>query len=312
MKQFLQDVIKGLSAPQKYLESKYFYDATGDALFQDIMGCAEYYLTRCEGEIFQDQTAALANTFVDSLGQFDVVELGAGDASKSSYLLQEILNISQQFTYYPVDISKDVINYLQHALPATMPTLKVEGLNGEYLSMLEKMKHISSRKKVVLFLGSNIGNVPLHQTQAFLTRLRSSLSTNDMLLIGFDLQKDPQTILNAYNDSAGYTRQFNLNLLQRINRELSGNFDIEQFKHFPVYDPGTGTCKSYLISTAAQQVEVADHQFSFRKYEPVYMEVSQKYTVEQMDAFATASGFVPVKHFFDSKHWFCDAVWRCE
>jgi dimethylhistidine N-methyltransferase len=311
MKQFLQDVVKGLSAPQKYLESKYFYDATGDELFRKIMGCPDYYLTRCESEIFQQQTGALASTFVNG-SQFDVVELGAGDASKSSFLLQAMLNVSAQFTYYPVDISKDVIEYLQHALPASMPALKVHGLNGEYFSMLEKMREFSSRKKVVLFLGSNIGNVPLDQTQAFLTRLRSSLSTGDMVLIGFDLQKDPQTVLNAYNDSTGYTRQFNLNLLQRINRELSGNFNIDHFKHFPVYDPGSGTCKSYLVSTEEQQVEVADHQFSCKKYEPIYMEVSQKYTVEQTDAFARGSGFVLVKHFFDSKHWFCDAVWRCE
>lgn len=311
MNQFLHDVIKGLSAPKKYLESKYFYDAKGDELFRDIMNCPEYYLTNCEMEIFTTQTAALAGSFTNELEAFDVVELGAGDATKSIHLLRELVANKVPFTYYPVDISSDVISLLHRELPAQLPNLSIHGLNGEYFTMLEKARSLTQKTKVVLFLGSNIGNVPIEGAQKFCEQLRKSLSPGDVVLIGFDLQKDPQTILNAYNDKGGFTRDFNLNLLRRINRELSGNFDLNGFIHYPNYDPGTGACKSYLVSVKDQQVEVADRSFYFEKHEPVFMEVSQKYTVAQTDELAMQSGFTPVKHFYDSKKWFLDAMWRC-
>jgi uncharacterized SAM-dependent methyltransferase len=117
--------------------------------------------------------------------------------------------------------------------------------------------------------------------------------------------------LDAYNDKSGYTRQFNLNLLVRINNELGGNFRIENFYHYPTYDPSTGACKSYLISTKNQKVEIADKMFHFEEGEAIFMEIAQKYTVEQTDEIATKSGFKPKKHFFDSKKWFLDSVWEC-
>ncbi len=311
MNQFLNDVVKGLSAPKKYLESKYFYDAKGDELFRQIMNCPEYYLTDCEMEIFTDQTASLAGALVNQHSEFDIVELGAGDATKSIHLLKELANDNVAFSYYPVDISTDVISLLHRELPKHLPKMEFKGLNGEYFSMLQKANSLSDRTKVVLFLGSNIGNIPFENSIAFCKNLRESLAPGDLLLIGFDLQKDPETILDAYNDRGGYTRQFNLNLLHRINRELSGNFDISQFKHYPTYDPGTGACKSYLISLKDQQVEVADFSFKFCMYEPVFMEISQKYTLPQTNEIALASGFKPVQHFFDSRNWFVDALWEC-
>jgi L-histidine N-alpha-methyltransferase len=308
---FLQDVVKGLSSRQKYLQSKYFYDATGDELFQQIMNCPEYYLTKCEHEIFTTQTTELVHCLTQQFDEFDIVELGAGDATKSQYLLQELLRREIDFTYFPVDISSNVISLLHKKLPDQFPGLSIQGLNGEYFSMLEKAKHLSHKIKVVLFLGSNIGNVPLANAVAFCTDLRAHLNVGDLVLIGFDLQKDPATILAAYNDKAGITARFNFNLLTRINKELSGNFDPHSFSHYPTYDPGTGACKSYLVSQQDQKVEVADHSFYFHKYEPVFMEVSQKYTVAQTDDMAIQSGFIPVHHFHDAKHWFLDAIWQC-
>ena len=311
MKQFLNDVVKGLSAPQKFLESKYFYDAKGDELFRKIMGCPEYYLTNCEMEIFTKQTNELADCFINQFEEFDVVELGAGDATKSIYLLKELVKNKVQFTYYPVDISTDVISLLHRELPRQLPALKIQGLNGEYFNMLEKAKSLSKKIKVVLFLGSNIGNITLENSLNFCMQLRKSLLPGDLVLIGFDLQKDPQTILDAYSDKGGFTKEFNLNLLRRINHELSGNFDVSQFRHYATYDPATGACKSYLVSLKDQQVEVADHSFNFYQFEPIFMEVSQKYTVAQTDELAIKSGFEPVKHFYDSNKWFLDAVWKC-
>jgi uncharacterized SAM-dependent methyltransferase len=128
-------------------------------------------------------------------------------------------------------------------------------------------------------------------------------------MTGFDLKKHPQIILNAYNDAAGITRDFNLNLLQRINDELGANFDLTKFDHYPTYDPGTGACKSYLVSLEDQQVRVGSQTFNFATHEPVYMEISQKYSLAETDVLAMHSGFKPVANFFDQKNWFVDCLW---
>jgi L-histidine N-alpha-methyltransferase len=307
--QFCDDVMTGLTANPKYLEAKYFYDETGDELFQEIMDAPEYYPTNCELEIFTQQTEALAQAIVADGSPFDLIELGAGDAMKSTHLLRHLLHKLADFTYVPIDISDHVINYLNETLPQTLPGLQLEGLPGEYFDMLKQAADISKRRKVVLFLGSNIGNMPVEDAQGFCTEMRKHLSVGDSVLIGVDLKKNPKVILAAYNDAGGYTRQFNLNLLTRINRELEGNFDVNQFEHYPMYDPETGACKSYLISLADQQVKLCNETILFKKDEYIYMEISQKYTVEQTDQMATHAGFKPSKHFFDSKNWFVDAVW---
>ena len=177
--------------------------------------------------------------------------------------------------------------------------------------MLEKATTLSNKMKVVLFLGSNIGNVPLDKAAHFCKSLRKYLAPADLVLIGFDLKKDPHVVLAAYNDKSGYTRNFNLNLLTRINEELHGDFILDNFRHYPTYDPSTGACKSYLVSTTHHTVNIADESFTFKEGEPIFMEISQKYTVEQTDELARQSGFIPVNHLFDSKGWFLDAVWQC-
>ena len=311
MNQFLEDVLTGLRDEDKYLNSKYFYDRKGDALFQKIMASEEYYPTRCEMEIFTRQTNELAEVFTKQFREFDVVELGAGDATKSIHLLNAFVKSNVSFTYFPVDISGNVINMLHEQLPEKLPSLQVHGLNGEYFNMLKKAKTLSDKIKVVLFLGSNIGNVPLDKAAQFCKSLRQHLVPGDLVLIGFDLKKDPNVVLAAYNDKGGYTRHFNLNLLTRINHELHADFELDNFQHYPTYDPATGACKSYLVSIKHQTVNIADESFNFREGEAIFMEISQKYTVDQTDQLAKERGFVPVKHFFDSKGWFLDAVWQC-
>ena len=312
MNQFLQDVVKGLQSTPKYLQSKYFYDKKGDELFQEIMHCDEYYLTNCEMEIFSTQTSQLADIIIDQHSNFDVVELGPGDAVKSVYLLKELLDKNAVSTYFPVDISNNIITLLHKSLPRELPELNIHGLNGEYLAMLRSAKQISDKIKLVLFLGSNIGNLSREDVPQFCHELRSQLTKGDMVLIGIDLAKNPKQILAAYNDREGYTREFNLNLLRRINRELYANFSIEAFEHYATYDPATGACKSFLVSLADQQVTIEkDIEISFAKNETVFMEISQKYTVAQTDEIAIQSGFEPVAHFFDKNKWFTDVIWKC-
>lgn len=307
---FWEDVTTGLSAQPKRLQSKYFYDDEGDRLFQEIMNCQEYYLTDCEMEIFTQQTGQLAATILEGGQPFDLIELGAGDATKSIHLLKNLLQQQADFTYLPIDISSHVISSLNATLPLSLPGLKIKGLNGEYFDMLNKAAALSDKRKVVLFMGANIGNMPVADAAAFCKELRNHLQAGDMAIIGFDLKKNPETILAAYNDSQGITRQFNLNLLTRINRELGADFDLKQFDHYATYDPETGSCKSYLISLNKQQVHLPGAEvISFEKDEYISMEISQKYTLEQTAQFAREAGFETSDNFFDSKNWFVDTVW---
>jgi L-histidine N-alpha-methyltransferase len=311
--QFYEDVVTGLRSTPKRLNSKYFYDANGDKLFQDLMNCEEYYPTNCELEIFSEQTAEMAKAIIADGSSFDLIELGAGDATKSSYLLQYLLDQKADFTYLPIDISDNVISYLNITLPVVLPGLQITGLNGDYFDMLTKASEGSTRRKVLLFLGSNVGNMPIDVATDFCREVRRHLSPGDRMLIGIDLKKDPKTVLAAYNDKGGITKRFNLNLLERINRELNADFDITKFEHYPTYDPETGACKSYLISFTDQVVKInGKEQIHFLKDEYVFMEISQKYTIAQTNEMAAAAGFKTADQFFDSKNWFLDAVWVAE
>ena len=161
-----------------------------------------------------------------------------------------------------------------------------------------------------MFLGSNIGNMLVSEARDFCGNLRRHLSKGDMVLMGFDLKKNPKTVLAAYNDKGGITKRFNLNLLERINRELNAYFDLAKFEHYPTYDPENGACKSYLVSLEHQEVTINHHEhIRLLKDECIHMEISQKFTVSQTEQIAENAGFKPVNCFFDSKKWFLDAVW---
>lgn len=311
MNNFLQNVLKGLQSSSKYLDSKYFYDKKGDELFQKIMASDEYYLTDSEMEIFSTQTAEIADTVLSEHEQLDVIEFGAGDATKSIYLLQEFLKRKAIATYFPIDISENIIKLLHKTLPPVLPGLNIQGLNGEYFSMLSEANKISSNKKLVLFLGANIGNFKFNEMPQFCRRLHSELSEGDLVLIGFDLKKHPKKIRNAYDDAQGFTRQFNLNLLARINTELKADFNLKEFDHYATYDPDNGACKSYLVSLSKQDVCIGENNFiHFEKDETIFMEISQKYSIEVIEKTALESGFTPVLYFFDSNNYFTDVLWR--
>jgi L-histidine Nalpha-methyltransferase len=307
---FYNDIIDGLRAENKYLSSKYFYDEAGDKIFQQIMASPEYYPTRCEMEIMQQQSGEMARLFTNYSPSFDLVELGPGDATKSWFLLRELQKKHAVFTYYPIDISANVISWLENRLPVNLPGVRLHGLNGEYLEKMQQVKTFSPNPKIVLFMGANIGNMSVPQAIHFCRQLHDSMQPGDLLLIGFDLKKNPRTILDAYNDRQGFTRDFNLNLLTRINRELGADFDRELFEHYPVYDPGTGACKSYLVSRAEQEVHLGDKTITFKENEAIYMEISQKYALEETENMAAQSGFEPVHTFMDSKRWFADVLWQ--
>ena len=307
---FLCDVLKGLKSPQKSLSSKYFYDETGDRLFQRIMECDDYYLTRCEMEIFRDHSADLAQPLNIHGGAFDLIELGAGDGTKTRHLLDYLHRQVADFRYLPVDISGHILDVLTQNLAATLSDITVMPHQGDYFDALERICQTSDRRKVLLFLGSNIGNMTVEECSTFCQRLASMMSPGDMLITGFDLKKDPRTVLRAYDDSDGITREFNLNLLRRINEELHADFDLTGFEHYQTYDPGSGACRSYLISQREQTVTIGGQRILFLRHEPLFMEVSRKFSRRDIGDLATESGFSQVAEVCDRKGWFMNAIWK--
>lgn len=306
---FAQDVLSGLKQTAKTLPAKYFYDEHGDRLFQDIMHMPAYYLTGCELEIFQQQQAAILKAIGSP--SFHLLELGAGDGYKTQVLLRHFLEAGAAFDYQPVDISENVLIELEQRLREELPGLKVTPLAGDYFKVLHEGRQSGQGSKVVLFLGANIGNYPATEAGRFLRQLYHELNPGDKLLIGFDLKKDPATILKAYNDPEGITAAFNLNLLKRINRELHANFNLQEFRHWETYDPQSGEARSYLVSQKPQHVFIRslNRSFFFDAWEAIQVELSKKYSLHEVEALAAATGFQVQEHFTDSRDFFVDSLW---
>lgn len=311
---FKEDVLKGLRAKTKYLSSKYFYDAKGDKIFQEIMKMPEYYLTDSEYEIFSKQAKAIFEALNLDGSQFDLVEFGAGDGYKTKVLIERLIESNVDFRYIPIDISGNVLEDLKSDFENQFPGLDIQPENAEYFQALKNIRAKSRNPKVVLFIGSSIGNFLQERTVAFLDGLYAELNAGDKALIGFDLQKNPKTILRAYNDSAGITKSFNINILNRINEELGGHFDLEAFDHYPTYDPESGLAKSYLVSLKDQHVKIdaLNETFDFLDGECIHTEISRKYTLEQIENLFKGSNFKLVKHFQDENHYYVDSLAKKE
>jgi dimethylhistidine N-methyltransferase len=311
LSEFARVVSTGLTSFPKKLDSMYFYDEKGDRLFQEIMTLDEYYLTRAEFGIFKNQGDQIVN-LLQSESHYRLIELGAGDGSKTKLVLKHLLDAGIDFSYSPVDISGNVLEILKASLGKDLPGLQVEPLEGDYFKVLESISFSEHEKKVVFFLGSNIGNYLDSKAIDFLRSVRRNLNVGDKFVIGVDLKKDPKTILAAYNDVKGVTAAFNMNLLDRINRELGANFDKSKFIPRPVYDPLLGECRSYLLSTCDQEIyiESSDDNISFDKWEPIFMEVSKKYSIKELESLADQCGFRVVRHLFDKRHYYTDSFWE--
>jgi dimethylhistidine N-methyltransferase len=305
---FANEIRNGLSQYPKTLPSKYFYDAIGDKLFQDIMAMPEYYLTRTELKILEQNKKNIIQDINPNESGFDLLELGAGDGMKTKVLLNELLSSHVNFTYKPLDISLNALTLLKNDLQSEMQNLPVEIIHGDYFDSLKKLKESNQRQKLILFLGSNIGNLTVEEATGFLSHLSESLNPGDGLLVGFDLKKDPSVILSAYNDATGITEAFNKNLLKRINNELGGNFNLDTFQHQPTYNPETGTTKSYLVSTQQQDVyvEKLDETFSFFPWESIHTEISQKFDHNTIEQMAKEANLGIKKMYTDSQKYYAN------
>ena len=308
--EFEMEVYRGLTDYPKHLSSKYIYDEKGDKLFQDIMKMPSYYLTDCEYEIFENHKKKITRLFTGK-GPFDLIELGAGDGKKTKILLKELSDQQVDFTYVPIDISKNALSNLYNAIREELPKVNMETLQGTYFQALKGISNRKSRK-VILFLGSNIGNLEHGQAIGFMTKLQQLMQPEDLLFMGFDQKKDPSVILEAYNDKEGITAAFNKNILARINTELEADFDLNQFTHWEVYNPESGTAKSYLVSKIEQKIVIPklDLEVHFKPWETIHTEISQKYDDGTINWLAQKSNLTIEAHFTDTKKQFKNYVLR--
>ena len=324
---FARHVAEGLAAPQAYLSSRFIYDERGSALFREIMALDEYYLTRAETEILTREAGALVRLFGGDGGRrpVEIVELGAGDGSKTELLLREGLRQNVPLTYRPVDISGDILRVLTGRLADRLPALRVDPIEATYDAALARLRASATRvetasgadpagvpRRVVLFLGSNIGNFDYAAARAFCAGILGALRPGDLFVMGVDLRKDPRRILRAYDDARGVTARFNLNLLHRVNRELGGAIDVAQWGFYPLYNPESGEVRSYLYPRSEQRVTLPELGVdrAFAPGEVIHTEVSRKYLPRELAALAAASGGRVVADLRDARGDFADVVWE--
>ena len=312
-REFALAVLVGLSDKPKRLSSRYFYDAVGSRIFQEIMELDEYYPTKCEREILGTNAGEILAPLEGR--SFNLIDLGSGDGAKTVILLEHLVNRDADVRYVPIDISIGAMETCVASVGEKLPGLEIAGLVSDYALGIEWLaSQDSERCNLLLLLGSNLGNFNKPKARAFLRSLWNALHPDDYALVGFDLKKDIDLLLDAYNDSLGVTARFNLNILEKINRELGGNFDVEKFRHFGTYDVFSGAMESYLVSRARQSVyvEALHYTFEFQPWEPIHTEYSYKFLESDIDALASDTGYVIECCFYDGKRYFADALFRVE
>lgn len=313
-KQFALDIQEGFAQNPKKLSSKYFYDDRGSQLFADIMELEEYYLTDCEYEIFDLQRKQINEAFLADCEGINLIELGAGNGVKTKLLLSHLYEQGANFEYSPIDISEEAMQSLVSDLGASFPDMKVNPLTMDYFHALDVLEEQSDKRKIVMFLGANIGNYTQAEAVDLIQQIEARLQKGDMLFIGYDLKKDPKAILNAYDDSEGVTRAFNLNLLTRMNRELGATFDEEAFDHYAIYEPVSGEARSYLVSLKDQEVyfDALEETVHFKQWELIHTEISRKFDLTQIEQMAKQTGFKVINHFRDKRKFFNDSLWQVD
>lgn len=281
---FAGDVIGDLSQHPKRLSPKYFYDVTGSELFEQITVLPEYYPTRTELGILRNRGGEIADIIPKGAA---LVEFGAGATTKVRLLLERC----EFGAYVPVDISGDFLSAQAEALRKDFPSLAIHPVAADFTTPFALPADIADLPKVGFFPGSTLGNFEPHEACAFLRSAREILGDGAQMIIGVDLEKDDRVLYDAYNDSAGVTARFNLNVLVRINRELGGNFDVSSFMHRSIYNRERHRIEMHLISKKAQTVRILGRNFSFRPGESIHTENSYKYSLDRFTALARGSGW---------------------
>jgi dimethylhistidine N-methyltransferase len=290
---FAADVLAGLTAKPKRLPPKYFYDTAGSALFDRITGLPEYYPTRCELALLQNNAPAIASLFPPGCA---LIEFGAGSSRKARILLGAAATVE---AYVPVDISGDFLQQDVAHLRRDFPHLTVQPVVADFTQKLDLPSGIAGLPRVGFFPGSTIGNFEPYEACNFMRHAAGVLGGGAVLVIGVDLVKDAKILYRAYNDAEGVTAKFNLNLLTRINRELGADFDLSSFEHHAFYNSEQNRIEMHLASTRRQKVRLNGTTIDFRAGETIHTENSYKYTIESFQALARGSGWSSLKVWSD-------------
>ncbi len=307
--EFADEVAAGLSRPQKTLPCKYLYDEVGSALFEAITLLPEYGVTRAEERLLQQQATGIAEALVPGVV---VAELGSGSGRKTKAVLDALLSYQSEITYHPIDISRAALETCGLRIGAT-PRVHVRGVEGQYLDGLRQLGVAREAwpPMLVLFLGSNIGNFDRAEAHRFLSDVRACLRPGDALLVGADLRKSVDQLQAAYDDPAGVTAAFNLNLLARVNRELGADFDVRAFRHEARWCETESRVEMHLRSLTNQVVDIrrAGCRAGFRAGETIWTESSYKFRVEDLDALAAGAGFSVVGRWTSEGWAFAESLW---
>lgn len=299
LERFLAEVLIGLRKPQKELPSKYFYDERGSKLFERICELKEYYITRIEASIMQ----AHIEEIVELIGpQVLVIEHGCGNCEKVRFLMD---HLHDPVAFIPIDISKEQLLQVSRELDSIYPQLQVLPVCADYTGNFElPIPKRESKRTVVYFPGSTISNFDPIPVEHFLEHVANLCRSNGALLIGVDLKKDPAVLHDAYNDGEGLTAAFNLNLLERINRELGCDFQLDAFEHYAFYNPRESRVEMHLISQKNQVVHINGETISFIKGESIWTESSYKYNLDEFKRMAAVAGFRVERVWIDERQWF--------
>lgn len=299
---FAEEVERGLRARPKRLPCRFFYDARGSELFERICSLPEYYLTRAETSILEKRGHELAES-LDA--PTTLVELGSGSATKTRLLIEAFLARQGHLTFVPIDISRSMLEESADALLDDYPQLQIRAVAGEYEHGLERLDSAEGGR-LVLWLGSSVGNLSREEAAGFLGRVRRRLSPGDRMLVGIDLRKDAARLEQAYDDAEGVTARFNLNLLRRINQELGGRFELPAFRHRARYREDLGRVEMHLVSRVAQRVDIEklDLAIDFEADESIHTESSYKYAPAEIDRLTAAAGLRTLARWLDGEGLF--------
>jgi len=299
---FADDVYSGLKSLPKKLAPKYFYDDKGSDLFVKITNTQEYYPTRTEKKILSECADELKNicSNVEILA-----ELGSGSSEKTRILLDTFTSENNRISYFPIDVSDIILSSSQELLNL-YDTLDISGIISDYENGLSLLSKYDDQSKLVIFLGSSIGNFDPHEAETFMKGIAEALNKNDFLLVGFDLVKSPEVLNRAYNDTSGYTEAFNLNILERINRQLNGQFEVNNFQHKAFFNNMASRIEMHLESKVDQDVPISlmNTTVNFKKGETIHTENSYKFTDELIKNLTTQAGFNIIKTWKDPNNYF--------
>lgn len=298
----IQDVINGLQKECKSIAARYFYDSKGSQLFEKICQLPEYYPTRTEASILQQYAANI----IEHTKATELIELGSGSSTKTRYLLDVYQGLNIHLDYIPVDVSSSILQASAQELLADYSQLRIQGKVATYNQALKHVSSYSRGKRMIIFLGSSIGNFGPKECDRFIDQVTKALNPGDYLLLGMDLQKPVEILEAAYNDSQGVTAAFNLNMLQHLNDRFKGNFDLDLFEHQAIYNLRDNQIEMYLISQQDQSVTLKelDLTFELRQKEKILTEISRKFDLEQMKQYLRKHALEMIKAYTDSQQWF--------